>query len=57
MGFTIGLVILYLILFASDIYAFIQGKEDKKWAPCIIITALIIAGIVILGYLWLASSM
>ena len=57
MGFTIGLVILYLILFASDVYAFIQGKEDKKWGPCIIITALIIVGLVILGCLWLASPM
>lgn len=57
MGFTIWLSILYLILFASDIHAFKQGKEDKKWGLCIIITALIIAGLVILGCLWLASPM
>lgn len=54
MGFTIYLAIIYLILFVIDIYAFRKGKN---WLPFIIITLIMVAGIVILGYLWFTSSM
>ena len=57
MGFTIQLVIVYLILFIIAIVAFIKGKENKKWLPCISVTMLMIMGIVILAYLWLISPM
>ena len=57
MGFTTWSAIVYLILFVADIFAFIKGKENKKWVPCIMITALMVVGIVILGYLWITSPM
>ena len=57
MGFTIQFAILYLILFVIDVFAFIKGKENKKWIPCIMITAIMVVGIVILGYLWITSPM
>ena len=57
MGLTTWLAVLYLILFVIDIFAFIKGKENKKWVPCIIVTALMVVGIVILGYLWFTSPM
>ncbi len=57
MGFTMWAAIVYLILFVTDIFAFIKGKENKKWVPCIIITVLMVVGIVILGYLWFTSPM
>ena len=57
MGFTIYLAIIYLILFVIDIYAFRKGKKCKNWLPFIIITLIMVVGIVILGYLWLTSSM
>ncbi len=57
MGFTTQLAIVYLILFIINIIAFIKGKENKKWIPCIIVTALMVVGIVILGYLWFTSPM
>lgn len=57
MGFTIYLAIIYLILIIMDIFAFIRGKKYKSWLPFIIITLIMTAGIVILGYLWLTSPM
>lgn len=57
MGFTTKLAILYLILFVVDIFAFIKGKENKKWVPCIIVTAVMVIGIMILAYLWFTSPM
>ena len=57
MGFTIQFAILYLILFVIDVFAFIKGNENKKWVPCIMITAIMVVGIVILGYLWITSPM
>lgn len=57
MGFTTQLAIVYLILFIIDIIAFIKGKENKRWVPWIMVTALMAVGIVILGYLWFTSPM
>ena len=57
MGFTTQLAIVYLIFFIIDIIAFIYGKENKKWVPCITVTAFMVVGIVILGYLWFTSPM
>ncbi len=57
MGFTIYLAIIYLILIIMDIFAFIRGKKYKSWLLFTIITLIMTAGIVILGYLWLTSPM
>ena len=57
MGFTMYLMLIYLVLFIADIFAFIKGKENKKWLPFIIITIIIVTGIVVLGYLWITSPM
>ena len=57
MGFTMYLMIIYLVLFIADIFAFIKGKENKKWLPFIIITIIMVIGIVVLGYLWITSPM
>ena len=57
MSFMTWLAILYLMLFVIDIFAFTKGKETKKWAPCIIVSALMVMVIVILGYLWFTSPM
>ncbi len=57
MGFSMYLTIIYLVLLAMDIFAFIKGKENKKWQPFIVITIIMAMGIVILGYLWMTSPM
>ena len=57
MSFTTWLAILFLMLFVIDIVAFTKGKETKKWVPCIIVSAIMVVGIVILGYLWFTSPM
>ena len=57
MGFTMYLMLIYLVLFIADIFAFIKGKENKKWLPFIIITVIMVIGIVVLGYLWITSPM
>ena len=53
MGFTMYLMLGYLILFIIDIFAFINEKQNKKWLVFIIITSIMIIGIIILGYLWI----
>ena len=57
MGFTMYLMLIYLVLFIADIFAFIKGKENKKWLPFITITVIMVIGIVVLGYLWITSPM
>lgn len=57
MGFTTYLAAVYLVLFVIDIFAFIQGRKNKKWVPFIIITAIMAAGIIALVCLWIASPM
>ncbi len=57
MGLTFYLIIIYLFLFAADVFAFVKGKENKKMIPFIAITAAMIIGIIILGCLWLTSPM
>ena len=49
MGFTMQLLIIYLILLIIDIYGF----KKKKWVLSSIITSIMIIGIIILGYLWI----
>ena len=51
------LMILYLALLILDIFAFLKGKENKKWMPFTAITAIMVIGIVVLGYLWITSPM
>ncbi len=57
MSFTMYLMIIYLILSISDIFAFMNGVKSKKWVPFIIITTVMVIGIMILGYLWIISPM
>ena len=57
MGFTMYLILIYLVLFIADIFAFIKGKENKKYLPFIIITIIMVIGILVLGYLWITSPM
>ena len=57
MGFTMILLLVYLILFLLDIVAFILGLKMKKWILFILITVIMISGIVTLGYLWVTSPM
>lgn len=40
-----------------DIIAFVRGRQDKKWIPFIVFTIIIVAGAVVLGYLWITSPM
>lgn len=57
MSFTMYLLLIYLILFSVDIFAFIKGKKTGNPAPFIIITSIMLVGIVVLGCLWIASPM
>ena len=57
MGFTLYSTIIYLFLFIADLFAFVKVKENKKMIPFIVITTIIIISIIILGYLWITSSM
>ena len=57
MSFTMYLMILYLALLILDIFALLKGKENKKWGLFIIITAIMVIGILSLGYLWITSPM
>ncbi len=57
MGFTGYAAILYLTLLVLDIFAFTKGKKSRKWTPFIVITAIMVIGIIVLGYLWFTSPM
>ena len=57
MGFTMILLLVYLILFLIDIAAFIYGLKKKKWILFILVTMIMVLGIVTLGYLWVTSPM
>lgn len=57
MGLTTYLILIYIVLFIIDIYAFIKGKEKKKYQVFIIITTIMVIGILVLGYLWISSPM
>ena len=57
MSFTMYLMILHFALLILDIFAFLKGKENKKWMPFIAITTIMVIGIVVLGYLWITSPM
>lgn len=57
MGFTTILLIVFSVLLILDGIAFIYGMKTKSWTACILITAIMIAGIAVLGYLWLTSPM
>ena len=57
MGFTMILLLVYLILFLIDIVAFIYGLKKKKWILFILVTVIMVLGIVTLGYLWVTSPM
>lgn len=57
MGLTWYLILLYLALLAVDVFAFLKCKKGRKWAPFIMISAIMVIGIVVLGCLWLASPM
>ena len=57
MGFTMIVLLVYFILFLTDIVAFIYGAKKKKWILFILITVIMVLGIVTLGYLWVTSPM
>lgn len=57
MGFTMILLLVYLLLFLIDIAAFIYGIKTKKWILFILITMIMVLGIITLGYLWITSPM
>ena len=57
MGFTAYLMILYFVLLAIDIAAFINGRKNKKWMPFVIITTVMLAGTAALVWLWIMSPM
>ena len=57
MGFTMIVLLVYLMLFLIDIVAFIYGSIEKKWILFILITVIMVLGIVTLGYLWVTSPM
>ena len=53
MGFTAWLAIVYVLLIIITAIAFVR----KKKVAGIITTAIMVLGIVVLGYLWFTSSM
>ena len=53
MGFTVWMALLYLVLIAGTIFAFMR---KRKIIGIILITVMTV-GIVILGYLWFISPM
>ena len=57
MGFTMYLILIYIVLFNIDIFVFIKGKEKKKYLAFKVITTIMIIGILVLGYLWITSPM
>lgn len=57
MGFIMILLLVYLALLIIDVGAFIYGSKRKKWIFFVLITAIMILGIVLLGYLWFTSPM
>lgn len=57
MSFTCILAIIYLILLLTDISALILGIKCREWALFVGITAFIVIGTAVLGYLWLSSPM
>lgn len=57
MGFSIYLILIFICLFIIDIFAYVKGKEKKKYLLFIIITTIMILGIIILGYLWMTAPM
>ena len=57
MSFTGILAIIYLFLFLTDISALILGIKCHEWALFIGITAFIIVGTAVLGYLWIRCPM
>ena len=57
MGFTGYAAILCFVLLVMDIFAFIKGKKSRKWTLFIVITAIMVIGIIVLGYLRFTSPM
>lgn len=57
MGSTMILSLVYLELLIIDVGAYIYGSKKKKWILFVLITAIMILGIVLLGYLWFTSPM
>ena len=53
LGFTAWLMIIYVVLFASAVFAFIK----KKKVIGIILSAVMITGVLILGYMLITSPM
>ena len=57
MGFTIKLALAYAVLFVIDIAALLYGLEKNSWIFFFSITAVMVLGIAVLGYMWITSPM
>ena len=57
MGLTMYLILGYLILFIIDIFAFKNGKQNKKWILFAIISTIMVIGIIIIAFLWIKQPM
>ena len=57
MGFTLQVMLVYLLLLVMDICAFVYGFKQRKWSAFISITAVMVLGLATLGYLWITSPM
>ena len=53
MGVTQWILIIYFVLIGLTVFAFMK----KKWAIGIILSVIMVAGAVVLGYLWFTSPM
>lgn len=53
MGFTMILLLVYLVLFIIDVFALILGLKKKKWILFSVISSIIVISIIVLGYLWI----
>lgn len=57
MGFSMYLMLVFLVMIVADIFAFLKGKQNKQWKLFIMITSILIVGMFILGYLWITLPM
>lgn len=53
MGFTMWLMILYIVLIVLTVLSFVK----KKKAIGVFLSLIMVLGIVVLGYLWVTSPM
>lgn len=57
MGFTSIVLLVYAALLIVDVGALFYGIKSKSWRLFATLTVAMIAGILLLGYLWVTSPM